>query len=83
MIWPKDLRGTFFFFIAWALGVISLIALLALPDQSQGFIALYCIAWIVFMAGNMFTAGYGLAYLAQSRYDERKLRKQIERELIG
>jgi len=82
-MWPEDLRGTFYFMTVWVMGVVSMIAMFALPDHEQGFFWLYFLAWIVFIVSAALTAGFGVAGLLQARWDEKKLRRSIERELIG
>lgn len=82
-MWPENLRGTFYFTTVWVMCVAEMIGLFVLPDHSQGFFLLYLIAWFVLALATCLTAGFGVAELLQARWDEKRLRRTIERELIG
>lgn len=81
-MWPEDLRGTFYFTTVWMQGVVSILALILLPDLDQGFFVLYFITWFVLIVASALTAGFGIAEFLQARWDEKRLRRGIERELL-
>jgi hypothetical protein len=80
-MWPEDLRGTFYFTVTWLELCAAMYGLFFLADPM--FIGLYLVAWVAFTIGCLFTAGYGVAALAQARYDERRFRRKVKNELIG
>lgn len=79
-MWPENLRGTFYFVTVWVMCVIEIITLVLLTDPK--FFALYMIAWVVLAVSTCCTAGFGVAEWLQARYDERKFRRQVEKELL-
>lgn len=78
-LWSPTLRPFFYFSVT-----ISIMALLSLGWAvfPADFIWLYFVAYFVLIFSCAFTAAWGLAEYAQARYDERKFRKTVERELI-
>jgi hypothetical protein len=81
MLFSDDLRGPFYLGVVWVM-VVGEFFLLLSQIQSP-YIWLYFIAFVPVLVGTVFTAGWGVAEWAQARYDERRFRKQIEKELIG
>ena len=81
MLCSEDLRGPFYIVTVWAMVVIEFFLLFS--QIGSPYIFLYLLAFIPVVAGTCLTAGWGVAEYWQARYDERKFRKQIERELIG
>lgn len=81
MLVSENLRGTFYIGVVWPMVVGEFLLLLSQIDSP--YIWLYFLAFLPVLAGTLVTGGWGLSEYAQSRYDERKFRKQIERELIG
>ena len=81
MLFSEDLRGSFYILTVWPMVVGEF--LLVLSQVYSPYLLLYFLAFIPVLAGTCMTAGGGVAEYWQARYDERKFRKQIERELIG
>ncbi len=80
MLFSEDLRGTFYCMTVWVMVVGEFFLLLS--QLGSPYIVLYLLAFFPVLAGTCLTAGWGVAEHWQARYDERKFRKQIERELI-
>lgn len=81
MLFTENLRGTFYCATVWPMIVTEFF--LILSQINSPYVLLYFVAFIPVFVGTMFTAGWGVAEHWQARYDERKFRKEIERELIG
>lgn len=80
MLFSENLRGGFYIATVWPMVVAEFFLLLS--QMNSPYIWLYFLAFIPVLAGTCVTAGWGVADHWQARWDERKFRKQIERELI-
>lgn len=81
MLFDGSLRGIFYVATVWPMVVTEFF--LILSQINSPYVWLYFLAFIPVLIGTMLTAGWGVAEHWQARYDERKFRKEIERELIG
>ena len=80
MLYSETLRVTFYCLTVWVMVVVEFFLLFS--QLHSPYIWLYFLAFIPVLAGTCVTAGWGVAEYWQTRYDERKFRRQIERELI-
>lgn len=78
-LWSPSLRATFYFPTTFASFIVFGVSWAMMPP---GYMWLYFIAFMVLIFASAFTAAFGVAEVLQARYDERKFRRTIERELI-